>query len=170
MSSLSSQRLNLWYSPSFKNAKFWGSAQRTIDSDGWLNVTPRESDSYKDSYTGINFHLEPHKEYVWSIEIDTPTSSMAKPSNVYTKEWNWLASIETANGRGQCHFTTSDTGEIIICLYGCASGKTRKFRSPMLELASTYDAAVRGGARRTPSCSLGTLARSNRRSAWVVVA
>lgn len=145
---MSSQRVNLWSSPNFKNTSFWGSASRSVDDDGWLTVTPVKDN---DIAIGTAVHLEPSTKYVWSVEISTPVSTPVSATSpvlmVYTEHTiELLQSCTTANGRGQCRFTTRDTvGIYELWMFGVASGIARKFRNPLLELASTYDAAVRGG-------------------------
>lgn len=170
---MSSQRVNLWPSPNFKKTDFWENvnpdfyAPHSIDDDGWLTIYHRDDRNY----VGVTIeNLEPSMVYVLSIEIYTSASSTRETLRVNTDAYRELGRIETQNGRGHCRFAAPSDGTIWIYLDGPDAGVVRKFRNPQLELASTYDTAVAGGARRIPSYSLGTLAQSSRRSAWVVAA
>lgn len=165
---MSSQRVNSFPSPNFKNIDFFGGAAHSVDDDGWLTVTTVNNEGS----SAVHVNLAPSTQYAWSVEVKAPDSTVHTVSYVYTANWKLLSAINTANGRGECHFTTpDDEGKINISFQGgLTNGSPLKFMNPLLELASTYDAAVAGGARRTPSCSLGTLAQNNRRSAWVVAA
>ena len=166
---MSSQRVNLWSSPNFKNTDFWGSDSRQIDDNGWLTITPAAPDKNQVG-TAID-NLEPSKEYVLSVEINTHTNTTGESLRVQSTGGKWLASTDTVNGRAECRLTAPGDGEIYVFMFGGADGAERKFRSPMLELASTYDAAVRGGgASPTRWCSQGTLTKNNHHSMWVVAA
>lgn len=133
------QRINLFTSPDFSNG-LWGSGDKTV-ANGELTVGPGGGE-----YCAINFSAPPDVgQLVFSIEVKGGGNIQ-----VFDTDWKYLVSSgefrDVADWTVKnLRFTPTAGKAFMICFYH-GNGSAVKARRPQLELASTYDAAVGGGA------------------------
>lgn len=133
------QRINLFTSPDFSNS-LWGSGDKTV-ANGELTVGPGGGD-----YCAISIYVPPDvRQLVLSIEV-------MGSGNVQVFDTDWKYLIASGEFRDVAdwtlktmRFTPTDGKGFMVCFYH-DDGAAIKVRRPQLELASTYDAAVGGGA------------------------
>lgn len=137
------QRTNLWTSPNFTKTVFWGSAKRVI-TDGVMTITHAGGNSYAaTTYQTLDSQL--------TFSIEVKGSGIVQ---VYTSDWKYVTSSDYFKDLSDWTVKTiaipPQPGKtFIIAFYPVEdTSKTMSVRYPLLELSSTYDNAVGGGASR----------------------
>lgn len=132
------QRINLFPSPGFLNG-IWGSANHTVNN-GEMKVLYTAGDTY----SAITASDPGRDELVLSIEVKGSGNIQ-----VFDSDWKFLANTGVFHNVHEwtvknMRFTQTAGKDLFICFYPADGWLT--VRRPQLELASTYDAAVGGGA------------------------
>lgn len=131
------QRINLFPSPGFLNG-IWGSANHTVDN-GEMKVLADGG-----NYSAVTLPATGRDELVLNIEVKDSGNVQA-----FDSDWKFLASTGEFRNVADwtvknLRFTPTAGKDLIIGFFPLAGWLT--VRRPQLELASTFDTGVGGGA------------------------